>query len=191
MTNDVTMEPIRNRVEESDLMVLDLEKLWEKGEVVTFDIAPLLDRGLVLREKAFREAIDNHDWTRYRGKCVAVDVSTRAIVPKWAFMLVAAKLHDEAGTVQFGTPDDLRRDEYFRLLADHDWSRYQDRNVVVKGCPSELVPTSAYVHAMTALQDVAGKVMYGEACSAVPVWRRRQAERGPAKPVPAKLPSRG
>jgi len=190
MTNDVTMEPIRNRVEESDLMVLDLEKLWEKGEVVTFDIAPLLDRGLVLREKTFREAIENHDWTQYRAKCVAVDVSTRAIVPKWAFMLVAAKLHDEVDTVQFGTPGDLRRDEYAKLLANHDWSRYQDRNVVVKGCPSELVPTSAYVQAMTILQKVAGKVMYGEACSAVPVWRRRQAERGPAKPVAAKLPSR-
>lgn len=184
------MEPIRNRVAESDLMVLDLEKLWDKGEIVPFDVAPLLDRGLVLREKAFRQAIEDHDWAQYSGKCVAVDVSTRAIVPKWAFMLIASRLHAVATIVQFGSAEDLRRDEFTKILARHDWSRYEGRNVVVKGCPSEFVPTGAYVQAMAALQETAAKVMYGEACSAVPVWRRAKAEHGQSKAVAAKLPSR-
>jgi hypothetical protein len=185
------MEPIRNRVEESNLMVVDLEKLWAGREIVAFDIAPFLDRGLVLREKAFREALESHDWSQYRDKYVAVHVTTRAIVPKWAFMLTAAKLHGHATAVHFGTPDDLIRDQFVRLLDAHDWSQYADRNVVVKGCPSELVPTGAYVQTMNALQGVASKVMYGEACSAVPVWRKQTAPtRGATKAVAAKLPSR-
>jgi hypothetical protein len=184
------MEPIRNRVEESDLMVLDLERLWDKGEVVSFDVAPFLDRGLVLREKAFRRALDENDWTVYGGKCVAVHVTTRAIVPKWAYMLIASKLHGIAAAVHFGEPGDLVQTEFAKLLAEHDWDAYVDRNVVVKGCPSEVVPTSAYVLAMTALQGVARKVMYGEACSAVPVWRRPAPKADAQNTVAAKLPSR-
>ncbi|MGA7303381.1 MAG: DUF2480 family protein [Rhodothermales bacterium] len=184
------MEPIRNRVEESDLMVLDLEKLWGNREIVPFDIAPFLDRGLVLREKSFREALEEHDWAQYRSRLVAVHLTTRAIVPKWAYMLVASKLHGHASAVHFGTPDDLVRSEFTSLLDAHDWSAYLDRNVVVKGCPSDIVPTSAYVQAMASLQNVANKIMYGEACSAVPVWRRPAASRGSAKAVAAKLPSR-
>lgn len=183
-------EPIRNRVEESDLMVLDLEKLWGSREVVAFDIAPLLDRGLVLREKAFREGIQQREWDEYRGKHVAVHVSTNAIVPKWAFMLVASKLHGVADTVHFGSTEELVREEFVRLLDEHDWTQYEGRNVVVKGCATESVPTGAYVQAMAALQGVADKVMYGEACSAVPVWRRPAASTKSARPVAAKLPSR-
>jgi hypothetical protein len=171
-------------------MVLDLEQLWADRDVVPFDIAPFLDRGLVLREKAFRQALESHEWAQYKEKNVAVRVTTRAIVPKWAFMLVASKLHGHAAAVHFGSPDELVRDLFAKLLDSHDWSQYQDRNVVVKGCPSDVVPTSAYVHAMSALQDIANKVMYGEACSAVPVWRRPSAVRGSTKAVAAKLPTR-
>lgn len=185
------MEPIRNRVEESDLIVLDLEQLWDSRPVVSLDLAPLLDRGLVLREKAFRQALDNFDWTPYHDKCVAVHVTTSAIVPKWAFMLVASKLHERAEAVHFGTPDELVRDRFARLLDAHDWHSYRDQNVVVKGCPSDVVPTSAYVQAMSELQKVAKKVMYGEACSAVPVWRRSRDARKSGKTTAAKLPTRG
>lgn len=185
------MEPIRNRVEESDLMVLDLEKLWGNREVVPFDIAPFLDRGLVLREKAFREALDEHDWSEYGDKFVAVHVTTRAVVPKWAFMLVASKLQAHAAGVHFGTPDELVRSEFVRLLDEHDWDAYRARNVVVKGCPSDIVPTSAYVQATTLLQRVANKVMYGEACSAVPVWRKPATSGKSSKAVRATLPARG
>jgi Protein of unknown function (DUF2480) len=184
------MEPIRNRVEESDLMVLDLEKLWAEREVVSLDVASFLDRGLVLREKDFRKSMDEHDWTQYGDKLVAVNVSTRAIVPRWAYMLVAAKLDDYAAGVHFGTAEELVRLEFARMLDAHDWDAYTDRNVVVKGCPSDLVPTSAYVQAMSSLQRVANKVMYGEACSAVPVWRRSSAQRESGKAIAAKLPSR-
>jgi len=184
------MEPIRNRVEESDLVVLDLEKLWGDREVVPFDLAPLLDRGLVLREKAFRQALDEFDWSLLSKKIVAIHVTTRAIVPKWAFMLVASKLHAVEARTHFGAPDEAARTEFEHLLADHDWSTYSDRNVVVKGCPSDLVPTAAYVEAMTRLQTVANKVMYGEACSAVPVWRKQTKDATPKRAVAAKLPSR-
>jgi len=178
------METIRNRVEESDLMVLDLERLWGEREVVPLDVAPFLDRGLVLREKTFRQALDEFDSSGLAGKIVAVHVTTRAIVPKWAFMLIASKLQGVAAAVHFGS-------EFERLLADHEWGSYAGRNVVVKGCPSDVVPTSAYVQAMTYLQTVANKVMYGEACSAVPVWRKQTRDATPKKAVAAKLPSRG
>jgi hypothetical protein len=105
-------------------------------------------------------------------------------------MLVASKLEGTASVVHYGSVDDLMQTEFARLLTEHDWSVYADRNVVVKGCPSEVVPTSAYVQAMSALQRVANKVMYGEACSAVPVWRRPAARKDATRVVAAKLPSK-
>ena len=176
---------IVNRVAESDIEVFNLEALWDGREVVTFDVAPFLAEGLVLRERPFREAVKAHDWDAYAGHHVAVGCSTDAIVPTWAYMLVAARLHGRAASVAFGTEQDLRRDHFVRALEGVDWSRYADKPVVVKGCGSALVPTDAYLLATQKLQDVAAKLMYGEPCSAVPLWRRPQPAVPPlaAKPV--------
>ncbi len=173
------MEPIVNRVAESEIDVFNLESLWDGRQVLSFDIAPFLEDGVMLREKPFREAVRTHDWSAFAGAHVAVFCSTDAIIPIWAFMLVGSRLDGIAHSVAIGTTDELRRDYFVRALEAFDWSVYTDRIVVVKGCASRLVPANAYAVATRKLQQVARKLMYGEPCSSVPLWRR------PASPVKA------
>ena len=163
---------IINRVAESEIEVYNLDALWDGAPVVELDIEPFLVEGLILREKVFREHVKAHDWAQYAGKHVAVYCSAAAIVPTWAYMLIASKLEGLARSMAFGRQEDLVRDHFTRVLAAEDWSRYQDRIVVVKGCGTGTVPVSAYVGAMQQLQRVARKLMYGEPCSSVPLWRR-------------------
>ncbi|ARA94708.1 hypothetical protein AWN76_017140 [Rhodothermaceae bacterium RA] len=182
------MEPITNRVAESDIDVYSLDDLWDGGEVVEFDIEPFLVEGLILREKVFREHVQAHDWAQYDGRHVAVYCSADAIVPTWAYMLIAAKLHGIARSVAFGRRADLVRDHFVRALEAEDWSRFRDRIVVIKGCGTGTVPVDAYMLATQKLQGVARKLMYGEPCSSVPLWRRPKnrseaADARPAKPV--------
>ncbi|MDZ4699160.1 MAG: DUF2480 family protein [Rhodothermales bacterium] len=172
------MEPIVNRVAESDIDVFNLESLWDGRPVLSVDIAPFLDEGILLREKPFRDAVRTHDWTPYAGAHVAVFCSTDAIVPTWAFMLIGSRLEGVAHSVAIGTADELRRDYFVRALEAFDWSVYTDRIVVVKGCASRLVPANAYAVATQQLQRVARKLMYGEPCSSVPLWRRPAATVG-------------
>jgi len=166
------MEPIVNRVAESEIEVYNLDALWDGAPVVELDIEPFLVEGLILREKVFREHVQAHDWAQYGGMHLAVYCSADAIVPTWAYMLIASKLDGVARSVAFGRKEDLVREYFTRALADEDWARYQDRIVVVKGCGTGLVPVSAYVGAVRQLQRVARKLMYGEPCSSVPLWRR-------------------
>ena len=166
------MEPIVNRVAQSDIEVYNLEDLWQGHKVVPFDLAPLLHEGLILREKDFRDAVKAIDWAQYRDRLVAVHCSTDAIIPVWAYMLVASRLDGIAAGVGFGPPEAVVRDYFVRALEHEDWSRYEDRIVVVKGCASRIVPIDAYLIAVGKLQRVARKLMYGEPCSSVPLWRR-------------------
>jgi hypothetical protein len=179
------VEPIRNAVAESDIVVYNLEQLWDGREVVELDLAPFLVEGLVLREVPFREAVKEHDWAQYEGKHVAVFCSTDAIVPTWAAMLVASKLTGRAASVASGRTADLLRDHFTRALEAEDWQRFEGRPVVIKGCGSKVVPANAYLVATRKLQAVAGKLMYGEPCSSVPLWRRPKARGESAQSVVA------
>ncbi|MFQ5572368.1 MAG: DUF2480 family protein, partial [Rhodothermales bacterium] len=186
---------------ESDIEVYDLGALWDGKPVVEFDIEPFLVEGLILREKEFRAHVKQHDWGQYADQHVAVYCSTDAIVPTWAYMLMASKLEGIARSVTYGRKDDVLRDYFARVLEAEDWAKYRDRIVVVKGCGSHIVPTSAYVGALQKLQRVARKLMYGEPCSSVPLWRRPKAQAGkdpsvhptdrksPVGPAPPVMPS--
>ena len=101
-------------------------------------------------------------------------------MPTWGYMLIASKLRGTARSTTLGRSDDLRREYYTEALAKQDWSQYEDKPVVIKGCGDEVVPEMAYVHAIQKLQAVARKLMYGEPCSSVPLWRRPKEE----KPTP-------
>ena len=188
---------LTNRVAASDIETLDLAALWDGAEPVAFDLAPYLHRGLVLRERDFRAAMKAHDWSAYDGRHVAVTCSADALVPTWAFMLVASRLSG-AASVGAGAPADVRRDVFVRALAALDWEAYRGKPVVVKGCGNDVVPLDAFVIATRQLQGVAKKVMYGEPCSSVPVWRapKAAAPAAGAAPVarsakPAGPPRRG
>jgi hypothetical protein len=169
------MEPIVNRVADSDIEVYDLEALWDGKPVTEFDLAPFLFEGFLLREKDFRQAVKTHDWASYTDRHVAVHCSADAIIPTWAYMLVASRLQAFAASTGFGTSDLIVRDHFTRALEQEDWSRFKDRIVVIKGCASRIVPSHAYMIATQKLQEVARKLMYGEPCSSVPLWRRPAA----------------
>ena len=166
------MDTIENRVAQSEIAVFNLEDLWDNRAVTEVDIAPFLTDGLMLQEKPFRNDVKAYDWSQHEDEHVAVFCSTDAIVPTWGYMLIAAKLEGVAASVAFGREADLLRDYYVRALEDHDFSDYDDRPVVIKGCGSDTVPEVAYLIATQKLQQHARKLMYGEPCSSVPLWRR-------------------
>lgn len=184
------MEPITNRVAQGNIEVYDLSRHWDGQPITELDIEPFLYEGLMLREKEFRQAVKAHDWTAYDGHHVAIFCSADAIVPTWAYMFIATKLRGIAASVTFGQQQDLLREHFARALAAEDWSAYQDKNVVVKGCGSKVVPVSAYVDAVQRLQEVAAKLMFGEPCSSVPLWRKPAPKKQatPAKPAGVKKP---
>jgi hypothetical protein len=166
------MEPIRNKIAESELLVLNLEDYWDGRPVREFDIAPFLYEGLILREKPYREALANLDWQDFADAHVGIVCSSEAIVPTWAFMLAASHLEETARDVTFGPVVTVRDTFFDRTFARMDWEEFRDRIVVVKGCGSDVVPLSAYVGVIGSLQKVAKKVMFGEPCSTVPLWRK-------------------
>ena len=160
-----------NRVAQSGIIVYNLEDLWDGSPVRVLDIVPFLDEGLLVREKLFRKRAGEFDWAQFEGSHVAVHCSTDALIPSWAWMLVIARLAG-AKSVELGSKEDVVRSWFAQALAKEDWSRFSGRIVVVKGCGAAIVPDSAYAGAMTQLMSVARKVMYGEPCSNVPIWRR-------------------
>ncbi len=170
------MEPIVNRVANSGIQVLDLASLVEILPIQVIDLQPFLHAGLILREKPFRLAVKEYDWEPCRGALVAITCSVETIVPTWAYMLVSSVLDGIAKSVTVGTAEDARREAFLLALDGYDWSQHKDRIVVVKGCGTVKVPNAAFVQAISRLQSVASKVMYGEPCSSVPLWRRPKAK---------------
>jgi hypothetical protein len=184
------MEPLENRVAQGEIEVYNLADLWDGAPLTELDISTFLVEGLMLKEKEFRDAIEEHDWSQYENEHVALYCSTDAIVPTWGHMLIASELKDTARSTTIGRADDLRREYYTAALADEDWSAYEEKPVVIKGCGDEVVPEMAYVHATQQLQEVARKLMYGEPCSSVPLWRRpeKDTEKPDAEAVGVKKP---
>jgi hypothetical protein len=184
------MDTLENRVADSEIEVFNLADLWDEAPVTEIDIAEFLVEGLMLKEKAFRQDVKAHDWSQYEDEHVALYCSTDAIVPTWGYMLIASKLKGTARSTTLGRADDLRREYYVQALDDVDWSAYEDKPVVIKGCGSDVVPEMAYARATQKLQEVARKLMYGEPCSSVPLWRRPKEEKDKpdAKAVGVKKP---
>ena len=171
------MMELVNRVAQSGIVVYNLEDLWDHSPVRTLDIAPFLDQGLVVREKLFRRQVGEFDWVQYDGAHVAVYCSTDALIPSWVWMLIIARL-DGARSVVLGSAKEAVRSWFARALEREDWSRFSNRIVVVKGCGAAVVPESAYAIATAKLMGVARKVMYGEPCSNVPIWRQPRQHAG-------------
>ena len=167
---------IVNKVAKSGLVTIDLEKLFQpSAPIVDFDIKPFLFMELLLKEKDFRESIDAYDFGAHRGSILAVHCSSDAIIPEWAWMLVAAKADAHVMDVQFGSPIQIHDRLMLSLAETHEWSQYDGRTVLVKGCGDEPIPSALYLYATRKLMVHADRVMYGEACSFVPVWRRSQS----------------
>jgi hypothetical protein len=164
---------IVNRVTSSPLVTFDLEEYYVPGERVQFDLAGILFQGMILREKDLRDFVKAHDWSLYHNKLVAIYCSVDAIIPTWAYMLVAIALKPYASVVEFGTLGKLEEKLFDEALEKIDWNQFQGKKIVVKGCSNVEVPASAYVKTVAKLQPIAASLMFGEACSTVPLFKRK------------------
>ena len=167
-------EEIINRVAQSQLVTFDLEDYYPKGERKVLDVSEWLYEGIILREKEFRAHVDAHDWSNYQDAYVALHCSSDAIIPGWAFMLVASRLAPYAKKVVVGNLVDLETSLYQTILENLDVSVFTDKPVIIKGCSQKPVPENAYIMAMLKIQEVAKSVMYGEACSSVPLFKKKK-----------------
>lgn len=158
----------------SALVTFNLEEYYPQGRRILLDISDWLYEGIILKEKEFRALVEEHDWEQYQDALVAVQCSTDAIVPGWAFMLVTTRLQPYAAEVVQGDLELLETVLYKRVIDDLDVSALKDKPVIIKGCSHKPVPPNAYIWATQKLQGVARSVMYGEACSSVPLFKKKK-----------------
>jgi hypothetical protein len=165
-------DQIINRVANSSLLTFDLEDYFVPGERVPLDIKDQLFEGLILREKDFRDFIRTNPWDKFQGKFVAIHCSVDAIVPTWAYMLLAIALEPFARKVVFGTLEELEVAIFQDSLKNVDWSQFKDSKVVIKGCSKVNVPVAMYVEVANKLRPFVSSIMYGEPCSTVPLFKK-------------------
>ena len=169
---NATDKPLVNRVAASGIITLNLEDFFPQGELAIFDLKGYLFMEMILKEKDFREALQEHDWTQYEGKNLAVFCSADAIIPVWAYMLVAVHAAPFAKNIFQGTTEEFYKMKFQQALAEVDGANYEDQRVVIKGCSNKPVPPSAYVELTRKLQPYARSIMYGEPCSTVPIFKK-------------------
>lgn len=166
-------EELINKVAESGLINLDPADFLDRSPRFSFDLAGVLHEGLILREKDFRQFLKEHPWDTYVGGWVRIFCSTDAIVPQWAFMLVAERLQQSGARAWVGSEESMEQWIYRKQLSAHNWDQYRDERVILKGCSSLPQPADAYAALAEELLPRVKTLMYGEACSTVPVFKRR------------------
>lgn len=164
---------IVNKVAKSGLISFNLEEYYQKGERITFDVAPFLWQGLVVKEKEFRSAVKEYNWSQFQDKFVAISCSTDAIIPSWAFMLIALEVSSFAKKTVLGSLEDLEKELYIECLSKLDCSIYEGKRVIIKGCSDYPVPEMAYLYIVQKLKPYTKSIMFGEACSTVPLYKKK------------------
>jgi len=168
------MDEIINRVANSKLITIDLEDWYVEGIRTIFDISDWLFEGLLLREKEFRTYVSEHDWSQYKDQFVALSCSTDAIIPGWAYMLVTTAISPYTKKVIVGNLEQLETLLYQTQIASISLTKYTDKPIIIKGCSNKPVPENAYISLIQKLLPVAKSIMYGEACSSVPLYKRKK-----------------
>ncbi len=164
-----------NRVAQSRLVTIDLEAYYPKGEILPFDLKSYLFMELILKEKDFREALKAHDWAQYSGKNLAVFCSADAVIPMWAYMLVATYAAPYVNDLALCTPENFVEIAFQKKINALDINEFDGGRIVVKGCSDKPVPASAYLEITRRLQPLAQSIMFGEPCSTVPVFKKRSS----------------
>ncbi|MBK8702005.1 MAG: DUF2480 family protein [Saprospiraceae bacterium] len=161
-----------NKVDNSGLITIDLEKYYPQQSLFAFDLKDYLFQGLILKEKDFREALKAHDWNIYQGGVLCVFCSSDAIIPVWAYMLVSSHAAGHAAEVFTGNKENYLMTWYEKTIRDLDIATFEGKRIVIKGCSDKPVPASAYAAITSKLIPAAQSIMYGEPCSTVPVYKR-------------------
>ena len=166
-------DEIINRVANSKLKIIDLEDYYPEGKRIRFDLKDWLYEELVLREKEFRAYVAQHDWSQYQDCYVALFCSSDAIIPDWAFMLITVELQPYAKLVIIGSIEDLESLIFSSIISEFNTAEYKDLPVIIKGCSKKPVPANALVLLTQKLKPYVKSIMYGEACSSVPLFKRK------------------
>ncbi|MEL6721333.1 MAG: DUF2480 family protein [Bacteroidota bacterium] len=161
-----------NRIAKSGLITIKLEDFFPKEEIVVFDIKDYLFMELILKEKDFRSAMKEHDWTQYANKHLLIACSVDAIIPVWAYMLITSYAEKYAASIFQGTKEEYLKAHYELKINQLDIDQYQEKRLIIKGCSDQPVPASAYVTLTQKLRPIAKSIMYGEACSTVPIYKQ-------------------
>ncbi|WGH75084.1 DUF2480 family protein [Tenacibaculum tangerinum] len=167
-------DEIINRVANSQLITIDLEDFYPEGKRVLFDIKDWLFEELILREKDFRASAEEHDWSQYQNCYVSLTCSADAIIPSWAYLLLATKLTPFAKKVMVGDLVLLETLVYQEVIKQLDLTEYEDKPVIIKGCSNKPIPPSAYTLLIEKIKPIAKTIMFGEACSTVPLYKRKK-----------------
>ena len=163
---------IINRVANSKIITIDLEDYYPQGKRHLLDIKNWLFKGLVLKEKEFRSSVEDFDWDRFNDGYVAVICSSGAIIPTWAYLLIASKLKDNCIINIVGDLDYLEKHIFSDIINSIDFSNFSDKSIVIKGCSKKNIPIDAYSQLINRLKPIAKRIMFGEACSTVPVYKK-------------------
>ncbi len=167
-------EEIINRVANSKLITIDLEDFYPEGKRVIFDIKDWLYEELILREKDFRESVKNHDWSLYKENYVALTCSSDAIIPSWAYLLITTELNNYAKKVVIGDLELLETVIFNEIITNLNINEFKNKPVIIKGCSNKPIPQSAYSMLISKIQPEVKNIMYGEACSTVPLFKKRK-----------------
>lgn len=166
-------DEIINRVAQSKLITVNLEEYYPEGKRTVIDIKDWLYEGLILRERDFRMLAEEHDWSQYKDVYVAMHCSTDAIIPAWAYLLLTIKLSAFAQKIVQGSLETLETSLYQSIIENLNVSEFQDKSIIIKGCSKKPVPANAYLFLAEKLRPVCKSLMYGEACSSVPLYKRK------------------
>lgn len=167
-------EEIINRVANSKLKTFDLEEIYPEGKRVFFDIKNWLFQEMILKEKEFRAYVKNHDWSQYKNTFVAVGSSVDVIIPSWAYMLITSEIMPYANKVVIGNLELLETVIYQELLSFIDVKEFENKPVIIKGCADKPIPNAAFSFLIQKLQPVAKSILFGEACSSVPLYKAKK-----------------
>ncbi|MEM1327090.1 MAG: DUF2480 family protein [Bacteroidota bacterium] len=169
------MQPLVNRVAQSGLITIKLEEFFPKADTIAhFDLKDYLFMEMILKEKDFRAAMKAHDWVQYESKHLIVFCSVDAIIPMWAYMLIAVYAEPYATSIFQGTASEFLKVHYERQIENLDISSYIDQRLVIKGCSDQPVPASAYASLTRRLRPIAKSIMFGEPCSTVPIYKAKK-----------------
>ena len=166
-------EEIINKVAKSKLITLNLEDYYPKGNRLIFDIKDWLFEEIILKEKDFRESVAKHDWSQYKNSYIALNCSSDAIIPSWAYLLITTKLAPFAKKIVVGNLEDLETSIFQTIIENIDTTDLKDKPVIIKGCANKPIPTTAYIQLIQKIQPFVKSIMYGEACSTVPLFKKK------------------
>lgn len=169
----ILKDEIINRVANSKLITLDLEDYYPAGKRILFDIKDWLFEGFVLREKEFRQHVSDFDWSTYKNAYVALTCSSDAIIPGWAYMLLSIQLEPYVKNVIIGDLEQLETSIYQDIINNLEVLEFEGKPIIIKGCANKPVPQNAYIMLSTKLKPIAKSIMYGEACSSVPLYKNK------------------